>query len=84
MTRPARLRIPNELGQLRTLPDDVRPDDVRPDDVLADDMRPDEAQADGARPLPATFDVLPPRGQDGDAPAEVVVVGLGPNRRTAR
>ncbi|MGJ3523817.1 glycosyltransferase family protein [Nitratidesulfovibrio sp. D1] len=78
MTRPARLRIPNELGQLRTLPDDVRPDDVRPDD-----MRPDEAQADGARPLPATFDVLPPRGQDGGAPAEVVVLGLGPNPATA-
>ncbi|MEG6506982.1 glycosyltransferase family protein [Nitratidesulfovibrio sp. 1201_IL3209] len=66
MTRPARLRIPNELGQLRTLPDDVLADDVLADGVL-----------------PATFDVLPPRGQGESAPAEVVVLGLGPNPATA-
>ncbi|WP_353116063.1 glycosyltransferase [Nitratidesulfovibrio sp.] len=67
MTRPARLRIPNELGQLRTLPDDALPDDVAPDGKL-----------------PATFDVLPPCGQGTEAPAEVVVLGLGPNPATAR
>lgn len=67
MTRPARLRIPNELGQLRTLPDEALPDDVAPDGRL-----------------PATFDVLPPRGQGAEAPAEVVVLGLGPNPATAR
>ncbi|BFR48967.1 glycosyltransferase [Nitratidesulfovibrio sp. HK-II] len=67
MTRPPRLRIPNELGQLRTLPDDVAPDGVAADGML-----------------PGTFDVLPPRGRDGDAPAEVVVLGVGPNPVTTR
>lgn len=77
MTRPARLRIPNELGQLRTLPDDVPAGGVLPDDVAADDALPDDI-------LPGTFDVLPPRGRDGDAPAEVVVLGVGPNPATTR
>lgn len=72
MARPPRLRILNELGQLRTLPDGVAADGVLPDDVSPDDL------------LPGTFDVLPPRGQGGDAPAEVVVLGVGPNPATAR
>lgn len=77
MTRPARLRIPNELGQLRTLPDDVAPDGVAADGVLSDAVVPDDV-------VPDTFDVLPPRGRDGDAPAEVVVLGVGPNPATTR
>jgi len=77
MTRPARLRIPNELGQLRTLPDDATADGELPEDILPKDILQDDI-------LPHTFDVLPPRGRDGHAPAEVVVLGVGPNPATAR
>lgn len=72
MTRPARLRIPNELGQLRTLPDEVGAAEAEPGDAQA------------VPPLPATFDVLPPRGHENDAPIDVLVLGLGPNPATAR
>ncbi len=105
MARPVRLRIPNELGQLRTLPDEAGPGVVGPEDAVPEDVGPEETGTDetgpapvkpgpvkpddGTRavqppPLPATFDVLPPRGHANDAPAEVVVLGLGPNPATAR
>ncbi|NHZ47469.1 hypothetical protein FVW27_12710, partial [Desulfovibrio sp. XJ01] len=92
MARPVRLRIPNELGQFRTLPDEAGPDDVAPDKAgpdgnLPDNIAPDKNLPDRVLPgdtLPATFDVLPPRGQRGDVPTEVVVLGLGPNPATAR
>ncbi|WMW65518.1 glycosyltransferase [Nitratidesulfovibrio liaohensis] len=92
MTRPVRLRIPNELGQFRTLPDEARPDDVAPGKAGPDGTLPDRVLPDGTLPdrilpdgiLPATFDMLPPRGQGADAPAEVVVLGPGPNPATAR
>jgi len=117
MTRPVRLRILNELGQLRTLPDeagpdvagpaDVAPDGRLPDRPLSDGTLPDRTLSDGSLPdrtlsdgrlpgrtlsdgtlpddiLPATFDMLPPRGQGADAPVEVVVLGLGPNPATAQ
>lgn len=77
MTRPARLRIPNELGQLRTLPDDIAADGALPEGTLPKDILQDGI-------LPHTFDVLPPRGRDGHAPAEVVMLGVGPNPATAR
>lgn len=95
MARPIRFRIPGELGQLRTLPDDVRPDDVRPDNVLTD-ARPDDLRPGGAadsrapaspplRPvrLPTTFDALPPRDPAAPPVSEVVVLGVGPNPATA-
>ncbi|MBZ2171375.1 glycosyltransferase [Nitratidesulfovibrio sp. SRB-5] len=92
MARPARLRIPNELGQLRTLPDVAGPDMAEPDVAAPDEIAPGNiattrAGAGGTLPgdiLPATFDMLPPRGQGADAPAEVVVLGLGPSPATAQ
>ncbi|MBG3876301.1 glycosyltransferase [Desulfovibrio oxamicus] len=102
MARPVRLRIPNELGQYRTLPDAAGPDDVAPDKAGPDGSLPDNIPPDGSLPdnippdgslpdnilpdgsLPATFDVLPPCWQRVDAPADVVVLGLGPNPATAQ